>query len=101
MLSLAALAVGLAIFAVAIYTAWQAIAQRNVELLVTLPLAVLGFAGQVASGLPGYVWVALLVVAWLEVRIGAAEHSLRDIARGVQRLRPAGHRGPRRPTLPE
>jgi hypothetical protein len=69
------------------YGVWQAVVRHDATLLWALPVGVLGFATDTVIKLPGYVWVALLVVFWLEWRLARLEHSIWSVAKAIRRLR--------------
>jgi len=76
----------LALLGTVAYAAWQAIVTRDASVMWALPLGALMMAGQLLPGLPGYVWIGLALVLWLEWRLARLEAAIYDVARAVGRL---------------
>ena len=77
----------LAAMATFAYAAWQAYLLRDANFLWALPFGILSMAAEALPGLPGYVWVALVLVLWLEWRLARLETALDAVARAITRLR--------------
>lgn len=69
-----------------LYAVWQAVRYQDPSHLWSLPLRAATSAWRMVAELPGYVWAALLVVAWLEWRLARLEQSIHTVARAVRRL---------------
>jgi hypothetical protein len=55
----------LVVVGVVVYAAWQADQHQDASHLSALPIGALLTAGEIAKALPGYAWVALMLVLWL------------------------------------
>ena len=70
-----------------VYAGWRVVRYRDVSAVWSVPADVGGAVGKVFAVVPGYVWVGLLLVLWLEWRLSRLEHALDVLTRAVRRLR--------------
>jgi hypothetical protein len=69
------------------WSVWEAIKWRDPNFLWALPIGVFAGAWQVASNFPGYVWVALLLILWMEWRLARLEGAIHSVSKAIRGLR--------------